>query len=131
MKIRFANFLKRTMQITLIYLCPIIYFNLSSCSILFAEADLGGGPFLGKNLVAYIGNHWGVTGAGPLLGESVGPHLWKFLDPPLGLQCNEKFSHPEALLISIVCMQHFMKNIQNKNVSQVNRCHIRTIIFYV
>ena len=39
------------------------------------EADLGGAPFLGENLVAHIGNHWSMTGAGP--------HLWKFLDPPV------------------------------------------------
>ena len=46
----------------------------------YSEADLGGcrgpgPPFLEKNLVAYIGNHYSVTGAGPLLGQSVGPHL--------------------------------------------------------
>ena len=30
-------------------------------------------PFRGKNLVDYIGNHWSMTWAGPLLGQSAGP----------------------------------------------------------
>ena len=89
-----------------------------------SEADLGGGggpapPFLGKNLVAYIGNHWSVTGAGPLLGQSVGPHLWKFLDPPLGID-------PDCVLSFSYCIQMshfdaraviFKRNLTNQSYS--------------
>ena len=63
----------------------IVLDGIATRGCVISEADLGGQgargqppPFLGKNLVAYIGNHWSMTGAGPLLGSQWAPSYGNF-----------------------------------------------------
>ena len=58
-----------------------------SCCLVFSvlccvmsEADLGGdrAPLFWEKLVAYIGNHWRITRAGPLLGSQWAPSYGNF-----------------------------------------------------